>query len=422
MKKRIFVGIISLLMAFCVFGTNTAFAAITIKLRVNLCGIKDSDGGNRTGWQTVAYTWLSKLDANVYKRTAFDKNELATYIKGSDIFVIHTHGGLDYIKAVDQNGNSTNLEIYDVNSWGTNCLSGLDLAFLGACECGKGREEFKNMVNSFFNKGARCVIGYEWAVDTKPNSTMIQEFCRAIGAGYTIKNALAYADTKVLDKHGYPGWTHLRYVRGDTSVKFRNVTQLLSSFSTDGTYCDIPKETSEIVYFKNGEEVYGFFDPSKIENKRSAERTMSDNLSQRDTAENYLKAHNKDSDKYELRDSYYTEDTRLTAYIYGRKIHGIHTCDIVSILMNNNNEIVSYSSPKVGAFDNLNIEADLLNNTDIKLQNKMHELRIFNYEIVEKMIVLENSLPAVRYSVLHTIYDGKDKCNSIDDYVITLYD
>lgn len=174
MKKRIFVGIISLLMAFCVFGTNTAFAAITIKLRVNLCGIKDSDGGNRTGWQTVAYTWLSKLDANVYKRTAFDKNELAIYIKGSDIFVIHTHGGLDYIKAVDQNGNSTNLEIYDVNSWGTNCLSSLDLAFLGACECGKGREEFKNMVNSFFNKGARCVIGYEWAVDTKPNSTMIQ--------------------------------------------------------------------------------------------------------------------------------------------------------------------------------------------------------------------------------------------------------
>lgn len=214
----------------------------------------------------------------------------------------------------------------------------------------------------------------------------------------------------------------MRYVRGDTSVKFRNVTQLLSSFSTDGTYCDIPKETSEIVYFKNGEEVYGFFDPSKIENKRSAERTMSDNLSQRDTAENYLKAHNKDSDKYELRDSYYTEDTGLTAYIYGREIHGIHTCDIVSILMNNNNEIVSYSSPKVGAFDNLNIEADLLNNTDIKLQNKMHELRIFNYEIVGKMIVLENSLPAVRYSVLHTIYDGKDKCNSIDNYVITLYD
>lgn len=422
MNKKAILSIIFTLVIICAVNATQASAAIANKLRVNLCGIKDADGSDRTGWQTVAYTWMSKLDANVYKRTAFDKNELTSYIKGADIFVIHTHGGLDYLKAVDKNGKSTDLKIYDVNSWETNCLSGLDLAYLGACECGKGREEFKNMVNSFFNKGARCVIGYEWAVDTKPNATMIQEFCRAIGAGYTIKNALAYADSKVLDKHGYPGWTHLRYVRGDTSVKFRNVTQLLSSFSTDGAYCDIPKDASEMVYFQNGEGIYGFFDPSKMQNEKSSERTMSDDLSQRDIADNYLKIYNQASDKYELRDNYYVQDTGLTVYIYGRKIHGIDTWDTVSIFINENGEIVSYSSPREGMFDDFDIEADTLNDADAKLQVKMQEMGALDYEIVGKMLILENGIPAVRFSVLHTVHDGKDEYDSIDDYLIGLED
>lgn len=107
MKKKIFIGIISLFTVLCVFGTNTASAAITSKLRINLCGIKDPDGYDRTGWQTVAYTWMSKLDANIYKRTEFDKNQLVSYIKSSDIFVIHTHGSKQILCAVDGNKEIT---------------------------------------------------------------------------------------------------------------------------------------------------------------------------------------------------------------------------------------------------------------------------------------------------------------------------
>lgn len=425
MKKKIWICIISLLTTFCVFGTNTASAAITSKLRVNLCGIKDSDGNDRTGWQTVAYAWMSKLDANVYKRTEFDKNQLVSYIKSSDIFVIHTHGGYDYLLAVDGNGNETNLEMYNVDSWASNCLLGLDLAFLGACECGRGGESARNMVNSFFNKGARCVIGYEWSVDTKVNYTMIQEFCRAIGAGYTIKNALAYADIKVLDKHGYPGWTNSRYVRGDTSVKFRNVTQLLSSLSTENVNYEKLPNASEIVYFHNEEKTYGFFDPSKVDGmnlNQNNEKATANNLSQREISDNYLKSQIGTWDKYQLTDSYYTEDTGLTAYIYSRKIHGVNTWDTVGIFVNRNNEIVSYSAPRIGAFDAFNIEAYALSNADIKLQDKMRELGIFDYEIVEKMVILEDNLPAMRYSVLHTIYDEESEHSSIDDYIIALND
>ncbi len=107
MNKKAILSTIFTLVIICAVNATQASAAIANKLRVNLCGIKDADGSDRTGWQTVAYTWMSKLDANVYKRTAFDKNELTSHIKGSDIFVIHTHGGLDYLKAVDKNGKST---------------------------------------------------------------------------------------------------------------------------------------------------------------------------------------------------------------------------------------------------------------------------------------------------------------------------
>lgn len=425
MKKKIFIGIISLLTVFCVFGTNTASAAITSKLRINLCGIKDPDGYDRTGWQTVAYTWMSKLDANIYKRTEFDKNQLVSYIKSSDIFVIHTHGSKQILCAVDGNKEITTVIYSDVDNWSSNSLSGLDLAYLGACSVGEGGASADNMVNAFFNKGAQCVIGYEKTVDTEANYIMIEEFCRAIGAGYTIQNALAYADTRVLSRYGSTGGTNYRLVRGDTSVKFRNVTQLLSSFSTENVHDNKLTNASEIVYFHNGEGICGFFDPSKLDDMKlnqNDEKTITNNLSQREIADNYLKSQIEDSDKYQLIDSYHTEDSGLTAYIYSRKIYGVNTWDTVSIFINRNNEIVSYSAPRIGALDDFTVKAEDLNDADIKLQDKMQELGIFNYEVTEKMLILEDNLPAMRYSVLHILYDEDVEYSSIDDYVIILSD
>lgn len=425
MKKKIWICIISLLTAFCVFGTNTASAAITSKLRVNLCGIKDSDGNDRTGWQTVAYAWMSKLDANVYKRTEFDKNQLVSYIKSSDIFVIHTHGSKQSLRAVDEGKVITRVIYSDINSLSSNSLSGLDLAYLGACSVGEGGATAENMVNICFNKGARCVIGYEKDVDTKANYIMIEEFCRAIGAGYTIKNALAYADAKVLDKYGSAGSTNYRLVRGDTSVKFRDVTQLLSSLTTREMNDEKLPNTSEIVYFHNEDGIYGFFDPSKadvMKLNQDKEKIMADNLSQQDIADNYLKSKIEASDNYQLISGYYTEDTGLTAYIYGREIYGVNTWDTVGIFINANNEIVSYSAPRIGDFDGFVIKAEDLDKADIKLRDKMQELGIFDYEVADKMLVLEDNIPAIRYSVLHTLYDEEGEYSSIDDYVIALND
>ena len=47
---------------------------------------------------------------------------------------------------------------------------------------------------------------------------MIKEFCTAIGYGYTIAEALAYADSQVLAQYGISGFTNNRLVREDTDV------------------------------------------------------------------------------------------------------------------------------------------------------------------------------------------------------------
>lgn len=423
MKKKSIFSIVVICLILCIFGTNSASAAIGSKLRVSLCGIIDPDGSDRTGWQSAAYTWMSKLDANVYRRTAFDKTRLALYIKNSDIFVIHTHGSKQTLRAVDENGIITRVTYSDIDSWALKSLSGLDLAYLGACEVGQGGVSAENMVNACFDKGAHCVIGYVKSVYTEANYIMIQEFCRAIGAGYTIQNALAYADARVLEQYGSSGNTNYRLVRGGTDVKFRNVTQLLSPLSIDSTEDKEPATVEEIVYFRNEEGIYGFFDPSKIESvalNQGEDTSMTNDTVQKNIADNYLKKHNENHDRYILSSQYYTEDTGITTYIYSNKIHDISTLDTAYIFMNKNNEIVSYSAPHMRVFENLTITIADLNHAELRLQDQLKELGIENYEITEKMIVLKNSCPALRYSVQHTIYDDAGEYNSIDDYVISL--
>ena len=58
---------------------------------------------------------------------------------------------------------------------------------------------------------------------TAANRIMLREFCKAIGAGYTISSALAYADAQVLSEYGSSGSTNYRLIRGNASASFIDV-------------------------------------------------------------------------------------------------------------------------------------------------------------------------------------------------------
>lgn len=207
MKKKVAVIITALSLIFAIGICDVSYAAISSGFKVYLCGIIDSDGVDRMSWIAPAKTALLKIsNSTVETKTSFSSTELAGYIKLADLFAIHTHGDASSLKAVNGSGTSY-LYKTTIDSWRSGTLSDLKLAFLGACSVGYGGSSGNNIVNSMYAKGAKCVIGYKNNVVTACNRTMLQNFNIAIGYGYTIQNALAYADARVLAFMGSSGGT-----------------------------------------------------------------------------------------------------------------------------------------------------------------------------------------------------------------------
>lgn len=69
----------------------------------------------------------------------------------------------------------------------------------------------------------------------------------------------------------------------------------------------------------------------------------------------YLEALVCEKTKYVLQDSYYDSDTNSYSIVYGNQNNGIRTTDIVYLTIDGSGQLVGYSTPNIGEFDNVNL-------------------------------------------------------------------
>lgn len=418
--KKIISAVISLFLVLSIF--LTASAIVTLPTTIELCGIVDSDGADRTSWQTSAATYLSNIpDSIVNKRTAFDSTQLLTYLCNSDIFIVHTHGNSTVLKAVDSNGEVSYLYRSTIDGLYDGKLFDLDLAFLAACRTGATVSSGTNMVDAVYAKGASCVIGYKESVKTAANRIMVRAFSTALGGGYSIAESLAYADARVLAEYGSSGATDSRYIKGDTSTIF-NPTMMMYSAS-DVLTSSSSDSSNNIHYFTNEDGVYGFFDFDKLTKEDySATSIYSKNTqsSFEATAFAYLDSICLDSSTYSLQEFYYTPDTDMYIYIFNNMVCETETDDYVIIMLNHVGDLVSYSKPCEGAFASVTITEDALSGAEYRLRNHHALSDETIYNIVDKRIVWDGDTLSLCFSVETTSTDAFGCYSSIDDYIVPL--
>ena len=332
-------------------GISKSNAALNL-FPIYLCGIVDPDGGDRTGWQTNAGIWLSNIpDSTITKKTAFNYSQLASYLKIPKIFVIQTHGAQDRLRAVDSSGNISRLYTTDIATWTSTAMSNNKLAFIGACSVGAGGSGANNIVTKLYSKGSKCVIGYTVSVSTQCNYTMIESFCTAIGAGYTISNALSYADSCVLSAYGTSGGTGSRLTLGNTSQQFSNIV--------------IPLSISDTDLLNIGD--------------------------------------------YDMVDSYHVDDTGADVIIYNKTIDGYKTDDYAYIMTAADGSVISSDQPHIGCLDGFVVTDDFLSACDKALAEKVDGL-YDNYKIIDKRIIGTTDKPGMRYSI--TYYEDDCELNT----------
>lgn len=343
--------------------------------------------------------------------TSFNNTQLLNYIKSANVFEVHTHGSATSLMAV--NGSQvTMLEKSAIDGLSAGSLSSSKLVYLVACNTGQGGVSGSNLVNSIFSKGARCVIGQKDKVYTLYSRIMLENFNLAIGYGYTIQNALAYADAQVLALKGKAGGTDNRLVRGDTSVKFAETSQVLSNLE------QLPNK--EIIYFMNEDGVYGYFDVSKISpiDETSTGYAFLNNQVQKAVVEEFIISKVVDFEKYTLNYCNYVEDTGLTTYVYSYYIDDINTDDHIFVMISNDNQIVAYGVPNEGKFNNINLdEIDWAQNTAY-LGHVLQEKGISEYEILDECLVIENGVLSMRYTIAYNFLQFEYEC--FDEIIVTL--
>lgn len=200
------------------------FAAKLIK--ISAFGLHDLDGWDRYSWLPHMKNYYAKVkNATVNTYDYFTKDSLNKQLKEADYLYIHTHGLYDdrtdktyALKCVDKNKNITKLTLDSVNKTSKTQYKNLKVLYLGACG---SAEPNHNMAKSFYEHGAKCVIGYTVSVQTDCNRTAIDTFNSYFATGtHTVNKAYHYAMDAVYRKYGKFGFINSYVIWGDSSLKF----------------------------------------------------------------------------------------------------------------------------------------------------------------------------------------------------------
>ncbi len=424
MKRLVCLLMVVITITIAVYGNAEVLPTANYILNIYLCGIVDPDGADRTGWQYRAGLDLNTLSNSVvYKRTAFSKNELASYIRNSDVFLIHTHGKQDGkgLKCISNTGATSWLTTSDINSWTSGALQDLDVAYIGACCSGAGGLNSANIVNSLYHRGTQCAIGYLTEVKTVCNYTMLESFGMALGMGYRISDALTYADARVLAVRGRTGNTNLRLVRGDTYKRFFH--------STPPTRNDMEINSDEYrvvdgcVPFINENGIFGYFDFNKAtsNNRRmsplSRDWTVADKIS---IAKTYVNDFSTEPSKYSLGERGNFADSGLYYYVFDYCIDNIKTGDYITVVINDDNELVSLAKPAEGMFDAFDIDYQQLEKVRSKLDANMREQGHTDYVINEERIIQSNGVFCIEFCVSYNIVENDGTLFGNDSIILEI--
>ena len=206
-------------------------SAINVKADTGaFLGIEWKDTDYRYHWIEMSQDILiDNIDGNkVFKSSETAANGL-NYLLHYNIFMIHTHSEqttLDFNSMYTYNGqkyeNPTYIDIYDIDSLPANSFSQLNLAFLGTCSAGEGRESANNLVNSIANKGAKIVIGFENITYVNQINQYMYDFSKSL---FQNKNTYSKAMSDGLFyakfwNYGNAGGTDAPYTRGNLNSKY----------------------------------------------------------------------------------------------------------------------------------------------------------------------------------------------------------
>lgn len=202
----------------CSMNENTLFAS-----NVCLLGPKkvETDSADRSVWHESVKSCLlsSRPNTNVVTFDHFSEERFRISLYCANYFFVQSHGSPTCVACYDEDGTCTGYFSRDkVLNYPTGYFSNVKLCVLAACETAKGNE---NIAQAVYSKGAKCVIGYEESVLTVCNSTWIEYLNDALAIGWTVEDAMAYADLIVNDKYSRSGDTDSHKAYGNVDVVFK---------------------------------------------------------------------------------------------------------------------------------------------------------------------------------------------------------
>ena len=152
------------------------------------------------------------FDCDIY--TSINSTSCVGRLAMSRLFFSRSHGSQTSILL-----NSDSLTNTVLNKLTSTGLSNCELVFFSACETGSGGSSGNNIVNKAFQKGATTVMGFQNSVNCGETNNWCQFFFMRLRAGYSIANAITYADTEIAKD--YPIiTTDCIYVAGSTSTSY----------------------------------------------------------------------------------------------------------------------------------------------------------------------------------------------------------
>lgn len=322
--------------------------------KISLMGIKYSDGGDRTSWISTSANYVQGVgNTSVSKFIDFDINDVLDQFFYQDMVVLHTHGNQSGILTYKDNTERILTSTIVDGVFSSSALSKLRICFVGACSCGSGGSGANNFINTIYEQGALCVIGYQDTVRTDCNREMLNRFCYYIGSGYSVKNSLTKAEQDVFNKYGEYGNVNNRLVRGvseiamtdvsyraiggseysleDYSLKKFNVNSENVLFADEENVC---AKTGDMFSYDENNKVYSY---TKLDLGTESEYSKSVNL------DTFWDCFNIDGYKMEINQYASSKMVCMRAYI-----NDLKTNDIIYYTVDENEELLSYGYPRIG--------------------------------------------------------------------------
>lgn len=358
MRKKISVILTGILLLLSLTIPLQTDASISDK-KISLMGIEHWDDADRTSWIDYAALAVAGVgNTSVTEFIGFDISDMMDQFYYQDMVVFQTHGydnGAGIITYKNDTEQKLSRTIVD-NVFSKNSCSQLRICYVGACSSGHGGATAENFVNTLYEKGAMCVIGYLDSVLTVCNSYMLRQFCYYIGTGYSVNNSLLRAEQDVFNKYGTYGTVNQRLVRGTSGIamtdsSYRSMgssTYSLENYASEMINIDsgevvFADETS--VCMQNGE-TYSFDENNQIcsyillDLDEDADSRMNDVIEGDSLFESFdLEGYRLEINQYET-----SEMHCMRAYI-----NDIKTNDVIYYTLDENNKLLSYAYPRVGS-------------------------------------------------------------------------